>query len=60
MSERFVKAIERFVETDGLDVVTFEKGQRKDDVAQSYLAVFTGQEGVPFVGKAQEKAPSSV
>lgn len=56
MSQRFVEAIERFVETDGVDLITFEKGQRKDDVAQQYLATFTGDEGVLFVGKAQEKA----
>ena len=34
MSEQFVDAIERFVATQGIDLVTFEKGQRKDDVAQ--------------------------
>jgi hypothetical protein len=56
MSERFVDAIERFVHTEGVDLVTFEKGQRKDDVAQQYLASFKGEEGVLFVGKAQEKA----
>jgi hypothetical protein len=56
MSQRFVAAMERFVETEGVDLVTFEKGQRKDDVAQQYLATFTGDEGVLFVGKAQEKA----
>jgi hypothetical protein len=56
LSERFVRAIDRFVETAGLDLVTFQKGQRKDDVAQEYLASFTGEEGVLFVGKAQEKA----
>ena len=56
LSERFVQTIERFVETAGLDLVTFEKGQRKDDVAQEYLTAFTGDEGVLFVGKAQEKA----
>ncbi len=56
MSERFVQAIERFVATEGLDLVTFAKGQRKDDVAQQYRASFTGEEGVLFVGKAQEKA----
>jgi hypothetical protein len=56
LSERFVQAIERFVETEGLDLVTFKKGQRKDDVAQAYLASFPGDEGVLFVGKAQEKA----
>jgi hypothetical protein len=56
MTERFVQAIDRFVEREGIDLVTFEKGQRKDDVAQQYLAAFEGEEGVLFVGKAQEKA----
>ena len=56
MSEAFVKAIDRFAATQGVDLVTFEKGQRKDDVAQKYLAAFTGDEGVLFIGKAQEKA----
>jgi hypothetical protein len=56
MSEQFVEGIEHFVKTEGVDLVTFEKGQRKDDVAQQYLAKFTGDEGVLFVGKAQEKA----
>src|SRR3990167_9200612 len=56
MSQQFVEAIERFVTTTGIDLITFEKGQRKDDVAQKYLATFEGDEGVLFVGKAQEKA----
>src|SRR5438128_7279027 len=56
MSQRFVDAIERFAETEGVDLVTFKKGQRKDDVAHEYLAGFDGDEGVLFVGKAQEKA----
>jgi len=56
MSERFVKAIDRFAVTQGVDLVTFEKGQRKDDVAHKYLATFAGDEGVLFIGKAQEKA----
>jgi len=56
MSERFVAAIERFVATQRIDLVTFDKGQRKDDVAHDYLARFEGDEGVLFVGKAQEKA----
>ncbi len=56
MSQRFVDGIERFVDTQGIDLVTFEKGQRKDDVTQQYLARFEGDEGVLFVGKAQEKA----
>ena len=56
MSYRFVEAIERFVETEGVDLVTFKKGQRKDDVAKKYLTDFQEEEGVLFVGKAQEKA----
>jgi len=56
MSERFVAAIDRFVATERIDLVTFEKGQRKDDVAHQYLARCEGEEGVLFVGKAQEKA----
>jgi hypothetical protein len=56
MSERFVAAMERFAEAERVDLITFEKGQRKDDVAQQHLASFTGEEGVLFVGKAQEKA----
>jgi hypothetical protein len=56
MTERFVDAIERFVDAAQIDLVTFEKGQRKDDIAQQYLAAVDGDEGVLFVGKAQEKA----
>ena len=56
MSERFVDAIDGFVAREGIDLVTFEKGQRKDDIAQQYLAAFEGEEGVLFIGKAQEKA----
>jgi hypothetical protein len=55
MTKAFVADIERFVDELGVDLVTFEKGQRKDDIAQAYLADFEGDEGVLFVGKAQEK-----
>ena len=56
LTKRFVDAMERFAETAGVALVTFEKDQRKDDVAQEYLASFDGDEGVLFIGKAQEKA----
>jgi len=56
MSLKFVKAIERFVEVEGVDMVSFTKGERKDDRAQEYLAQFERDEGILFVGKAQEKA----
>jgi hypothetical protein len=57
MTRRFVEAVEDFAQGAGLDVVTFEKGQRKDDVAADYRARFKGDEGLLFLGKAQEKAP---
>ena len=52
----FVKALERFAQTEGVPLVTFAHGQRKDEVAHEYLAAFQGHEGVLFIGKAQEKA----
>jgi len=36
--------------------LSFGKGQRKDDVTQDYLRRFTANEGVLYVGKAQERA----
>ena len=51
----FVAAIHRFVEAQGVDLVRFAPGQRKDDVAREYLAGFDGEEGILFVGVAQEK-----
>ena len=56
MSEAFVHNIEQFVAGEGVDLITFEKGQRKDDVTQTYLQKFKKSEGVLYVGKAQEKA----
>ena len=55
MTRGFVAGIEKFVQREGVDLVSFEKGRRKDDVAHEYLADFDGDEGVLFVGKAQEK-----
>ncbi len=56
ISTAFVAAIEAFVAAQRVPLLTFAKGQRKDDVMAAHLARFTGDEGVLFVGKAQEKA----
>ena len=56
MTEAFVGNIEHFVNNEGIDLVAFEKRQRKDDVTQKYLRSFGKREGVLYVGKAQEKA----
>ena len=55
-SHDFVAALKRFVKEQGLDLVRFQKGERKDDRAQDYLRRWSGGEGVLFVGVAQEKA----
>ena len=56
MTETFVRNIEQSVKAEGIDLVAFEKSQRKDDVTQKYLRSFSKSEGVLYVGKAQEKA----
>ena len=56
MTDEFVRSIHRYVAGWGLDLIDFAKGQRKDDVAQGYLADHDGSEAVLFVGRAQEKA----
>ncbi|HKD09146.1 MAG TPA: hypothetical protein VKB79_24800 [Bryobacteraceae bacterium] len=55
ITRAFVSAIDRFVAENDIPVVNFEKGQRKDDVAARFRTAFKGEEGVLFVGKAQEK-----
>ena len=56
MTKAFVADIHGFVTARGLELISFAKGQRKDDIAQEFLTRFTDEEGVLFVGRAQEKA----
>jgi hypothetical protein len=56
MSTTFVSAIDRFAEQEGIEVVRFKKGQRKEEVGKAFLRDFRPDEGVLFIGKAQEKA----
>lgn len=56
MTKDFVADIHGFVAARGLELVHFAKGERKDDLAHEFLARFTDDEGVLFVGRAQEKA----
>ncbi len=55
ISKGFVAAIHAFVQEQGVPLITFEKGQKKDDVMAEHLARFTAPEGIVFVGRAQEK-----
>lgn len=55
ISKAFVAAMHAFVHAQGVPLIAFEKGQRKDDVMAEHLTRFTAPEGVVFVGRAQEK-----
>lgn len=55
MTNEFLRQVDAFVEQQQIPVVSFRKGERKDDVAAQYRARFQGKEGVLFLGKAQEK-----
>jgi hypothetical protein len=57
ISKSFIAEVNRFVEREQIPLITFAKGQRKDDIAKEYHARSQGPEGILFVGKAQEKAP---
>src|SRR5512133_1833780 len=57
ISKSFIAAVERFVDQEQIPLITFAKGQRKDDIAKEHHAHFHGTEGIVFVGKAQEKTP---
>jgi hypothetical protein len=54
LTSRFVDAIKSFAEREGIPIVQFKKGERKDEVAKKYLAKFPLREGVLFIGIAQE------
>ena len=56
ISKEFVARLDRFARQQRVPVVQFRKGERKDDVAVEYLKKFKGEEGVLFIGKAQEKS----
>lgn len=55
ISWAFVEAIEDYAKTHQIPTLTFEKGQRKDDVVAPYIKQAAGQEGIVLIGKAQEK-----
>src|SRR5262245_58652136 len=57
MTRNFVARLEDFAARHGIALVRFSPGQRKDDVMAEHLRFFAGDEGVVFIGKAQENTP---
>lgn len=55
ISRAFVEAIESYAQVHQIPMLSFAKGQRKDDVVAPYLKQAAGREGMVLIGKAQEK-----
>lgn len=55
MTHAFVAGLKAYAKTNEIPQVPFVKGQRKEDVAAEHLARFDQEEGVLFLGVAQEK-----
>ena len=55
ITQNLVAQVEALAKREGIPMVHFEKGQRKDDVAARYRRKFAKAEGVVFIGVAQEK-----
>ena len=56
MTRRFVAALEAFAKREGVDLIRFERGERKDERTKEYVRRWPGGEGVLYIGKAQERA----
>jgi hypothetical protein len=55
-TEGFLKDIDRYATQHSIPIISFEKGQRKEDLAVEYLADHDGvSDAMLFIGKAQEK-----
>jgi hypothetical protein len=55
MTRDFAAAVQAFAKREGVEVVHFGKGQRKDDETQRRLKDFNATEGVLYIGVAQER-----
>jgi len=55
ISRAFIEAIENYAQMHQVPLLTFGKGQRKDDVVAPYIKQAAGREGIVLIGKAQEK-----
>ena len=55
MTEAFVADIERFVADQGVEIVSFSKRQRKDDVTQQYLQQFDAEKACCSSGRRRRR-----
>jgi hypothetical protein len=55
-TNEYKEVVKSFAEEQGIEVIHFERGVRKEEVAAQYRERFEGQEGILFIGIAQERA----
>jgi hypothetical protein len=58
LRDRFVESVQTFAVEHDVPVIHFKRGQRKDTLAGQYQARSKVEDGVVFIGIAQEKATS--
>jgi hypothetical protein len=56
--ERFTNDVKLFAQQHAVPIIHFSRGQKKDSIAAQQRAGFTSDDGVVFIGIAQEKATS--
>ncbi len=56
MHDRFIAEVEDLARRHRIPVVHFERGQKKDDIANFHRARFKAREGIVLLGVAQERA----
>lgn len=56
MHDGFITAVEELARRRQIPLVAFERGQRKDAIANAYRGRFQRREGVVLIGVAQERA----
>ena len=56
--DRFVRGVKDYAAAQGIDLIRFRRGQRKDDIVAKRRAGFRKPEGAVFVGVAQERCSS--
>src|SRR5437867_5562303 len=55
MSKQFVAGIEGFAQSESVEMVSFARGERKDDVARARLAQFRGEETIRGQGPRESQ-----
>src|ERR1700693_3803567 len=58
MSEAFIRNIEQFVDDEAIDLVSFEKRERKDDVTQRCLRSFRKREAFSMSARPRKRRGS--